>query len=279
MKRNKILFVVFSILDVALIVFIVFYFLNLRKLNNYVVNKKAFLDLTKEDAFKLLRDMKRTKTYIPNGFINSDIIPGRNEYIDLLYSYSNANEINDDIMHGLFATANDIESVDQFKIDSSHNHYFIVSVDESKVDCTYGCLKGIIFDKNYLDIYQAKEGYSYNDRFVFRNFDYKFVKETMAILIYDSMPSSMSNIYDYSFDEYDDSFIYTLHCVGYGNNIADPDSSPYAINLIEKKFILDKKTGELRWQDGYNNNQNNVLKSIPISKEEIYKLLRQSLTF
>lgn len=243
-------------------------------------NSKAdkFINMTKEEAITTLNNMSENNSYIPDNFVNSNLLLQKGEFnLKILYSYNNIDEVKEIAINSIFDEVKySSELINVIPIDDK---YVVVYVNST--ECLDHCYRGISFNKEYVDYYEEKtevsEVITTNERFIIKKFDKNFVEEILSTLIYSIVPIDLSNIYDYSFEEKDNIFIMRTYSLGVGldpTKFEDmtPDNIEYSINLIERELYLDKNTGEINWRYESDENKNKVLKSIPLNNKDINKL-------
>ena len=259
----------------------------------------AFSDITKEEAVTALTLMLKTTDYAPDGFLPSDLrLTGNQNDRYLLYSYDKPADIEqiaaESIMRtGLF-TIDETSGQDSFSINSDSNYYATVVNDA----CKEYCYLGISFDKQFLDHYNdviKEENYtSSNDIIKFNNTSLDFAKIALPIVISTDSMSFAHDIYDYAFDETSTEISLHTYHIGMGMDMdnlnsfynADDDDAdaikyfeyfgtryvPMAINCYEMILILDKTTGEIRWQYYDDDTRMDIIKSFPLTAGEVIEL-------
>ena len=247
----------------------------------------GFVDsITKDDAMKIIGQMKGEKNCVTKKLLPEEfkLQPGEYAY-KVLYSYDDISEV-PDIAEDSVMKFN-TNSVDDFKIDKTTEWYTIISVDPSKKDCkeadefgsTNSCYRGISFDRKHLNHYEKVEGTSHSSKMVFNDLSPDFVEFALKIIAVTDIWNG-SSLYDYYFEDDNNYATFTGIYFGVGidmNKIGEVSmyNIPYAINIYEKKLILDKTTRESTWQKytfyGEEGTSNN-LKSIPLSDDDYIEL-------
>lgn len=242
----------------------------------------AFSNLTKEEAMKFIEYQTSINSKVPDNFVNDDVkLQSGEKYLELLYSYEKTSEIKEIAKESVFGSNNGFRSflnnepkysLDKMYVQLHDDIYAITYVNPDEIECEDSyCYRGVTFNKKYVnyydDVIKTEESESHNNKTIFMNLEPSFVKEAMAIIIY---ISNYSNIYDYTFEETEKQFIYTLHIVGVG---FDLETGNYAINFIQNQVFVDKETGIMKWKTDEEGNKNKVLRSININQAEFTYLM------
>lgn len=248
----------------------------------------AFVEgVSKEEAIEIVKKLNGKDSCIPEGLVPESLKLRSDEYAyELLYSYDDVSEvpaIAADSVMGL-----DAKSPDSFKIDEATNKYAIVSVDLSKANGeeTTGLFssnshyRGISYNREYLDYHEVVEGNSHSSELTVKDMTQDFAKLVLGVDLVSDIWNSHS-LFDYYFEDKGDSYVMTGVYFGVGVDMTDAESisaynMPYAINIYEKKRVLDKATGEVTWgkHDSEFGGESSMfdLKSIPLTDEDLLQI-------
>ncbi|MBR3252598.1 hypothetical protein IKF84_00805 [Candidatus Saccharibacteria bacterium] len=206
-------------------------------------------NVTKEEAMVVVEDVHTLVGCVSPKFMSENFELRSDEYRqELLYSYEDVAElpsIADE--NGLMRIG--AESVDDFMIDEITDSYAVVSVNPSKVACgeldkygsTISCYRGISFNKSYFD-YQKK---------IFNNLSADFVELALKVVAFITEDWHRDSLYDYYFEDTGDKYVLTTIYFGLGTDLesiqgaSSTDDLSYAINIYERKLLVDKATGEM----------------------------------
>lgn len=244
----------------------------------------AFVErVSKEEAIEIVKKLR----CIPEGLVPESLKLRSDEYAyELLYSYDDVSEvpaIAADSVMGL-----DIRSPDSFKIDEATDKYAIVSVDLSKVtgektgdlSSLNSHYRGISYNREYLDYHEVVEGNSHSSEFIVKDMTQDFAKLVLGVNLVSDIWNSYS-LLDYYFEDQGDSYVMTGVYFGVGVDMTEVENIsayniPYAINIYEKRMVLDKATGEVAWEkhDSEFGGESRMfdLKSIPLTDEDVLQI-------
>lgn len=248
----------------------------------------AFVEgVSKEEAIEIVKKLNGKDSCIPEGLVPESLKLRSDEYAyEILYSYDDVSEvpaIAADSVMGL-----DTRSPDSFKIDEATEKYAVVSVDLSKANGeeTTGLFssnshyRGISYNREYLDYHEVVEGNSHSSELIVKNMTEDFAKLVLGVDLVSDIWNSHS-LFDYYFEDKGDSYVMTGVYFGVGVDLAGAESIsayniPYAINIYEKKRVLDKATGEVTWEkyDSEFGGESRMfdLKSIPLTDEDLLQI-------
>ena len=248
-------------------------------------------NISKEEALSVIERQIDTKCF-PDGLIPTSYNLRPDEFTrKILYSYDDPSEvlgIAQDSVMGL-DDSNSLEDrpLDEFIIDEVTDYYTIVSIDPAKVSCgelnknqsTISCYRGISFNRAYLNYYEEVDGSSHNDRIKFTNTDPEFAELALKIILASDIWNSDS-LYDYYFEQNETNYTLTGIYFGVGLDMTNLENAtasnlPYAINLYEKKLILDKESGQYSWErysTTLGEGNTNTFRSFPLTDDELFNL-------
>ena len=250
--------------------------------SNNAAEPTAFAEMTKDEAVEYLKGITDVAP-VPENFVNPDVELRGDEYaLVLLYSYDNVNDVQDIAYNSVFSVPfGSIGKTDWIHVSQIDDRYAVASVNQNEAqNIRESYYRGVSFNKKYLDHYEDIKGTSRNDRIVFKSFDPSFVQEAMSIILYGDVSTELVNIYDYSFVELEDKFVFTTYTIGIGIDMENADMTAgtmrdaiqSVINLIERELTLEKSTGQLQWGSDSDGNHNRILKSFPITPEEVSEI-------
>lgn len=250
--------------------------------------KEELLDLTanvtKDEAIDVLKSLYGESKCTFERFLPEKLKRKPDESTPrIIYSYDDAAEVPNIAQDSVVGLKTN--SADDFLIDETTEYYTIVSVDESKVSCgksddpilSTRCYRGISFDKKYLNYYKEAEG---PEEKIFNDLSPDFVELALKVLIATDIWSNGS-LYDYYFENNDDSFTLTGIYFGVGLDMDKLEGGAYydllyAINIYEKKLNLDKNTRKVNWEKYdsryYGESFSKTLRSLSLSNSDIAKI-------
>lgn len=244
-------------------------------------------EVSKEEAIEIAKKLNGKDSCIPEGLVPESLKLRSDEYAyELLYSYDDVSEvpaIAADSVMGL-----DTRSPDSFKIDEATDKYAIVSVDLSKTtdEKTSGSsssnshYRGISYNREYLDYHEVVEGNLHTSELVVKDRTEDFAKLVLGVNLISDIMNSHS-LFDYYFEDKGDSYVMTGVHFGVGVDMTEAEnisaySIPYAVNIFEKRMVLDKATGEMAWEkhESAFGGESKVfnLRSIPLTDEDVLQI-------
>lgn len=236
---------------------------------------------SKEEAISVVEQLNTGNGCTPEGLIPEKLKVRSDELsYQILFSYADVNEVPSIAKNSILGTGE--ITVDDFMIDETTDEYTIISVDPSKVDCEkMACYRGISFEKSHLDYHEvsSEEGTKYE--MVLGDMSSDFIKTVLGIVMDDDI-QNRSSLFDYYFDDMDDKFVMTGVYFGMGIDAekmgsATVDNIPYAVNVYEKKFSVDKTTKVLSLEEDSSKQMEDptmfLVRSIALTDDEVINIL------
>ena len=238
-------------------------------------------DVSKEEAISVIEQLNTGEGCIPAGLIPEKLKPKPDELpYQLLFSYADVNEL--PVLAKNVAPSVDDVTADDFVIDENTGEYAIVSVDSSKVNCNEEfCYRGISFNKEHLDYREVSSEGEPKNEMTLIDMSPDFIKTVLGILL-NSDTLNSSSLFDYYFDDLDDKFVMTGVYFGMGVDAEKIDSItaeniPYAINIYEKRLIVDKTTKKISFEEDKTKEMGNptmiMVRSIALSDDEVIDII------
>ena len=225
--------------------------------DDIVVQKKNYMDLTKEEAMAAFREMQKPN-YIPSGYIDKAVIPsdGCVPLNGLIYSYEKEDEIKEIYENDQIANIREFQKAEFVK-----DYYavaFSVPFDYDAVwaedGVASGCMRMFSFNAKYYD-------YSEEDFLsgVFVNTSTDFIKVALPVLATSSGElAKLDTIYSYDFDEDNDGITLNIHSIGLGYDTDYSDLKVYeeqkksgaltqALQFSTRRYRYDNLTKQADW--------------------------------
>lgn len=250
------------------------------------VMEKDFSSLTKEDAIEAAMEMAEdeNRSFLPNGIILEP-------YTGLFYSYDDVSQIKEIAMLNFFPISRVLDNAPtrEIIIETTNEHYSIVTARSNKEEDVIRYRKGVMFNKKYYDYNDDdKTGTGIVASSKFNDTSSEFVNIALPIVAYLEQPiseSSYNNVYNYILEEQPDKYIITFNKIGLGVNqkkldemlrndsdnfnLGNPIFSTLSINLYSYGYELDKQTGRLSYLDLENDG---LLESYDLSDKDIKRI-------
>ena len=243
---------------------------------------KNISEFTKEDAEEFLNNSRNNPDYVPDGFIDSALLPeGATRYFILEYSYENLEDIKETDYH-----ISDFGKYELAYNEVDGKYAVVTAIENGQLKA--GSQIGISFNKNYLDHHQVREtaegGYTnVYDVMVVNDTSDDFLKTALPILYLSSgyFTPSINSIYDYEFTEEGNDIILKTTNIGvgldlnsYSTTATTAESLPYAINIYTTSCKIDKTTGKFEWIKNENDEKTTIVRSFSISYDEALQYMK-----
>ena len=225
--------------------------------DDIVVQKKNYMDLTKEEAMAAFREMKKPN-YIPSGYIDKAVIPsdGCVPLNGLIYSYEKEDEIKEIYENDQIANIREFQKAEFVK-----DYYAVAFSVPFDYDAAWaedgvasGCMRMFSFNAKYYD-------YSEEDFLsgVFVNTSTDFIKVALPVLATSSGElAKLDTIYSYDFDEDNDGITLNIHSIGLGYDTDYSDLKVYdeqkksgaltqALQFSTRRYRYDNLTKQADW--------------------------------
>ena len=225
--------------------------------DDIVVQKKNYMDLTKEEAMAAFREMQKPN-YIPSGYIDKAVIPsdGCVPLNGLIYSYEKEDEIKEIYENDQIANIREFQKAEFVK-----DYYAVAFSVPFDYDAAWaedgvasGCMRMFSFNAKYYD-------YSEEDFLsgVFVNTSTDFIKVALPVLATSSGElAKLDTIYSYDFDEDNDGITLNIHSIGLGYDTDYSDLKVYeeqkksgaltqALQFSTRRYRYDNLTKQADW--------------------------------
>ncbi len=225
--------------------------------DDVVVQKKNYMDLTKEEALAAFKEMQKPN-YIPSGYIDKAVIPsdGCVPLNGLIYSYEKEDEIKEIYKNDQIANIREFQKAEFVK-----DYYAVAFSVPFDYDATWaedgvasGCMRMFSFNAKYYD-------YSEEDFLsgVFVNTSTDFIKVALPVLATSSGElAKLDTIYSYDFDEDNDGITLNIHSIGLGYDTDYSDLKAYeeqkksgtltqALQFSTRRYRYDNLTKQADW--------------------------------
>lgn len=256
--------------------------------DDVVVQKKNYMDLTKEEAMAAFREMQKPN-YIPSGYIDKAVIPsdGCVPLNGLIYSYEKEDEIKEIYENDQIANIREFQKAefvkDYYAVAFSVPFDYDVAWAEDGV--ASGCMRMFSFNAKYYD-------YSEEDFLsgVFVNTSTDFIKVALPVLATSSGEiARLDMVYSYDFEEEEDNITLNIHSIGLGYDTDYSDLEAYeqqkkagtlsrTLQFITQKYRYDASTKKADWVRDCENCVfgAKVDRNIPLSDSEVSSLLENT---